>query len=82
MAKNINIVFASENRIGACAKNSWKTYVPAIAMLAALLVQIGLGISNVVYALPLAVAVAHNGVAAVLLGALTWLAWRNVRGAV
>ncbi len=32
-----------------------------------LVVQIGLGISNVVYSLPLPVAVAHNGVAALLL---------------
>jgi len=35
-----------------------------------LLVQIVLGITNVVAALPLANAVAHNGVAALLLGAM------------
>ncbi|GAA5216444.1 heme A synthase [Corallincola platygyrae] len=39
----------------------------AVAMFAVLLVQVGLGISNVVMSLPLAVAVAHNAVAACLL---------------
>ena len=38
-----------------------------VALAGALTVQIGLGISNVVYDLPLPVATAHNGVAAVLL---------------
>lgn len=38
-----------------------------VALAGALTVQIGLGISNVVYDLPLSVATAHNGVAAVLL---------------
>lgn len=38
-----------------------------VALAGALAVQIGLGISNVVYDLPLPVATAHNGVAAVLL---------------
>jgi len=32
-----------------------------------LLVQVGLGISNIIFSLPLWVAVAHNGVAALLL---------------
>ena len=43
--------------------------LPALGMtmLALLLLQITLGISNVVFHLPLAVAVAHNGVAALLL---------------
>jgi cytochrome c oxidase assembly protein subunit 15 len=41
-----------------------------IALLAILCVQIGLGITNVVAQLPLAVAVAHNGGAALLLLAL------------
>lgn len=40
-----------------------------------LLIQVSLGISNVVFSLPLAVAVAHNGVAAVLL--LTLVALLN-----
>lgn len=38
-----------------------------------LLLQIGLGIANVLAGLPLPVAVAHNGVAALLLGALVML---------
>jgi cytochrome c oxidase assembly protein subunit 15 len=36
-------------------------------MLAALAVQVGIGISIVVLGVPLSVAVAHNGVAAILL---------------
>jgi len=36
-------------------------------LLLVLTVQLGLGISNVVFSLPLSVAVAHNGVAALLL---------------
>lgn len=39
----------------------------ALAMLALLFIQLGLGVANVVFNLPLAVAVAHNGVAALLL---------------
>jgi cytochrome c oxidase assembly protein subunit 15 len=39
----------------------------ATLMLALLLLQLGLGITNVVGHLPLGVAVAHNGVAALLL---------------
>jgi len=39
----------------------------AIWLMLVLLVQVTLGISNVVYSLPLVVAVAHNGVAALLL---------------
>ena len=41
-----------------------------------LLVQIGLGVSNVLFSLPLPVAVAHNGVAALLLIALVMLNFR------
>lgn len=44
-----------------------------VAIAALLAVQIGLGISNVVFGLPLAVASAHNGVAAVLLLSLVLL---------
>ena len=36
-------------------------------LLAVLVIQVSLGISNVVYSLPLSVAVAYNGVAALLL---------------
>ena len=39
----------------------------AVVVLLVLIVQFGLGISNVVFSLLLAVAVAHNGVAALLL---------------
>ncbi|MBY5923549.1 COX15/CtaA family protein [Ferrimonas balearica] len=45
-----------------------------------LLVQVALGVTNVVGSLPLPVAVAHNGVAALLLLTLVWinhLAWRS-----
>lgn len=42
----------------------------AHALLALLFLQIGLGISNVIFSLPIAVAVAHNGGAALLLLAL------------
>jgi cytochrome c oxidase assembly protein subunit 15 len=45
----------------------------ALATAALLVVQIALGIHNVVGGLPLANAVAHNGVAALLLGALVFL---------
>ena len=42
-------------------------------LLALLILQVGLGITNVVGSLPLPVAVAHNGVAALLLAALVML---------
>jgi heme a synthase len=45
-------------------------------VVALLLLQVGLGVSNVVLSLPLWVAVAHNGVAALLLVSLVSLAWR------
>lgn len=41
---------------------------PALALLGLLVLQIALGISNVVFGLPLPVATAHNAVAALLLG--------------
>ena len=44
--------------------------VPAVATAALLVVQLALGVHNVLGGLPLANAVAHNGVAALLLGAL------------
>ncbi|GLP95952.1 COX15/CtaA family protein [Paraferrimonas sedimenticola] len=49
-------------------------------MLALLVVQFGLGVSNIVWQLPLAVAVAHNGGAALLLLSLVlinYLSWRK-----
>ena len=45
----------------------------AAALAAALVVQIGLGIANIVAGLPLAVAVAHNAVAAILLVTLVMI---------
>lgn len=44
--------------------------------MAILLLQVGLGISNVVFNLPLLVAVAHNGVAALLMMSLVLLSFR------
>ena len=52
----------------------------AITVLSLLLLQIGLGISNVVFSLPLPVAVAHNGVALALLLALITLVHMNKPG--
>ena len=52
-------------------------HAPGVALLICLSIQIGLGISNIVFALPLWVAVAHNGMAAMLLCAMIWLAWRT-----
>lgn len=47
-----------------------------LAVIGLLVMQITLGISNVVFSLPLAVAVAHNAGAALLLCALLWLNFR------
>jgi cytochrome c oxidase assembly protein subunit 15 len=47
-----------------------------IGLLATLIAQVSLGISNVVFYLPLPVAVLHNGVAALLLAILIWLLFR------
>ena len=49
----------------------------SLALVASLLLlQVGLGITNVVALLPLPVAVAHNAVAALLLVSLLWLGYR------
>lgn len=45
--------------------NGWAIFATLISLL--LLTQVSLGISNVIFSLPLAVAVAHNGVAVLLL---------------
>ena len=50
---------------------------PALLMCACLLTQISLGISNIIFALPLWVAVGHNAMAALLLASMIWLWWRN-----
>jgi len=47
--------------------------VAGVVILLVLMLQVGLGISNVIFSLPLFVAVAHNGVAAVLLLTLVML---------
>ncbi len=49
------------------------------AILLMLVVQFGLGLANVAFSLPIALAVAHNGGAALLLGLLTVLNYRAVR---
>ena len=49
------------------------------SLLILLLIQIGLGITNVLAHLPLPVAVAHNGVAALLLATLSVLCWQVYR---
>ncbi|QKJ68104.1 COX15/CtaA family protein [Deefgea piscis] len=48
----------------------------ALPLAAALLLQIGLGISNVLFSLPLPLAVAHNGGAALLLAMIVFIAAR------
>lgn len=50
--------------------------IPATITLGLLCIQIALGVSNIVFALPLAIATAHNGVAALLLLCLVTL---NIR---
>ncbi|HRO60755.1 MAG TPA: COX15/CtaA family protein [Burkholderiaceae bacterium] len=50
-----------------------------LAILAVLLLQFGLGLANVAFSLPLALAVAHNGVAALLLALLVVLNFRARR---
>ncbi|MDY6984688.1 MAG: COX15/CtaA family protein, partial [Pseudomonadota bacterium] len=52
----------------------------ATLMFVILLIQLGLGISNVVWSLPLAIAVAHNAVGALLLLSLVTLNYRLHRG--
>lgn len=52
----------------------------ALAGLALLVTQVSLGISNVVFDLPLLVAVAHNGVAALLMMSLIYVCMNLVRG--
>lgn len=53
--------------------DSWMLRATALAVLALLALQVALGISNVVLHLPIAVAVAHNGTAALLLLAVLTL---------
>jgi cytochrome c oxidase assembly protein subunit 15 len=53
----------------------------AIGMLGVLVVQVAVGIYNIVGGLPLANAVAHNGVAAILLFTMVALLYRTRRSA-
>ena len=46
------------------------------ALLAVLVLQLGLGIANVLLSLPLALAAAHNAGAALLLGGMVWIVFR------
>ena len=50
-----------------------------LALVLMVLVQVGLGLSNIAWSLPLSVAVAHNGGAAVLLGLMWTLCLRSSR---
>ncbi|MDO9599446.1 MAG: COX15/CtaA family protein [Azoarcus sp.] len=47
-----------------------------VALIAAVLLQIGLGIANVVLSLPLPLAAAHNAGAALLVGLMVWINYR------
>lgn len=47
-----------------------------VALIAAVLLQIGLGIANVVLSLPLPLAAAHNAGAALLVGIMVWVNYR------
>lgn len=49
------------------------TVVAGLALFAAVSLQLGLGIANVVLSLPLPLAVAHNAGAAVLVGLVVWI---------
>ena len=59
-------------RPSACRRTAAIVMTAAAALLI-LGAQVGLGVSNVVFQLPLAVAVAHNGVAAILMMSLILL---------
>jgi cytochrome c oxidase assembly protein subunit 15 len=47
-----------------------------LALLAAVTLQVGLGVANVVFDLPLALAVAHNAGAAILVGVMVGINYR------
>ena len=59
--------------------DSGKMKTGGTVLLAVLLVQVGLGISNVVFSLPLFIAVAHNAVAACLLLVMVWVTYSLYR---
>ncbi|MDR3387381.1 MAG: COX15/CtaA family protein [Rudaea sp.] len=61
------IVFAYGFWLAILASRRRETRLPGVALSAALLLQVALGVGNVVLGLPLPVATAHNGGAAILL---------------
>lgn len=50
--------------------------LPGIVLIAAVVLQIVLGVANVLLSLPLPLAVAHNAGAALLVAAMVWINWR------
>ena len=71
------LVFLALRRKNASLFPGGDIQTPALLMCTCLLIQVSLGISNVVFALPLWVAVGHNAMAALLLASMIWLWWRN-----
>ena len=67
LALALNAIFRGNSAVGVCG---W-------CIITLLGIQLGLGVSNVVFGLPVAVAVAHNGGAAVLLLAVISLKYFN-----
>lgn len=65
--------------LGARAARTDGAHKLGLAIIAMVLVQFGLGLANVAFGLPLAVAVAHNGGAAVLLALVTMLNYQAIR---
>lgn len=53
-----------------------RTQGPGLALLGAVVLQLALGVANVVFGLPLLLAVAHNAGAALLLGVMVWINYR------
>ena len=64
----------------ACFKTFFKIKILAIAIALLVLLQFSLGVANVAFSLPLALAAAHNGGAALLLGSLVVLNIFSFRG--
>jgi cytochrome c oxidase assembly protein subunit 15 len=52
------------------------TAAPGLALIATLLLQVGLGVGNVLLSLPLPLAAAHNAGAVLLLGVMVWINYR------
>jgi cytochrome c oxidase assembly protein subunit 15 len=73
------IVFVAVGSVAAAAARRPAVRTFGLAIGALLLLQIALGVGNVVLSLPLPVAIAHNGVAALLLFALLALVVRTRR---